>query len=185
VVADIKYVDTRFISMTELESNQASAPPAPRTGVKKVKTRSAVTRILAISLLATLLLLPIQACSPQNVKVSAEAPTTVAKGDRFEIRAKVLNTAHEKQVLCDLDIADEYLEGIVIEGTRPEFSEATHIPIDNTMSYSFDLPIDPGDEAVIVLSAYAAKRGDFAGEIDFCVNSEFNFLSYPVRTVVE
>jgi hypothetical protein len=134
-------------------------------------------------LLAIVLFL--QACSPQGVKVSADAPPTVAKGDRFEIRAKVLNTSSEQQTLCDLDIADGYLEGIIIEGTRPEYTEAWHVPIDNTMSYSFDLPLSPGEAAVVVLSAYAAKRGDYSGEIDFCINTEYNYLSAPVRTIVE
>jgi hypothetical protein len=157
--------------------------PPHYLGVRIVNGKSAVQGLLAVTLLAGVLL--IQGCSPSNVKVTAEAPTTVAKGERFEIRAKVLNTAREKQVLRDLDIADAYLEGIVIESTRPEFREAMHIPIDNTMSYSFDIPIDPGDETVVVFTAYAAKRGDFSGEIDFCVNTEFNYLPYPIRTVVE
>ena len=71
--------------------------------------KPAVQGLLAATLLAGVLLF--QGCSPSDVKVSADAPTAVAKGERFEIRATVLNTAKEQQVLRDLDIADAYLEG--------------------------------------------------------------------------
>jgi hypothetical protein len=149
-----------------------------------VNTKSAWPKIIGIALLLAIILF-LQACSPQGVKVSADVPPTVSKGERFEIRAKVLNTSQETQTLCDLDIADEYLDGIIIESTRPRYSEAWHVPIDNTMSYSFDLAIPPGEEKVVVLSAYAARPGDYSGEVDFCINTELNYLSAPVRTIIE
>lgn len=149
-----------------------------------MKIKSVWPKVIGIILMLAIVLF-FQACSPQGVKVSADAPPTVAKGERFEIRAKVLNTSGERQTLCDLDIADEYLEGIIIEDTTPDYTEAWHVPIDNSMSYSFDLPLDPGEETVVVLTAYAAKRGDYSGEMDFCINTEYNYLSAPVRTIVE
>ncbi len=124
-------------------------------------------------------------CSPENVQISVEAPTTVKKDDRFEIKASVRNTAATAQTLVDIDVGEEYLEGIVIEGTEPPFSEAMHIPIDNTMSYSFDLPIAPGAEVVVVFHAYAAQASDYSSEVDFCINSEVSCLSYPIRTIVQ
>ncbi len=137
------------------------------------------------SMLVAACLLLIGCSSPENVEVSVDAPTAVAQGERFEIRARVLNTATKTQTLVDLDIADKYLDGIVIESTEPRFSEAIHIPIRNVMSYSFDLPIEPGEELVVVLRAYAARPGDYAGTFDFCINSETSFISYPARTIVE
>ena len=147
-------------------------------------TKSVWPKILGLMLMLAIVLF-FHGCSPTGGKVSADAPPMVAKGERFEIRAKVLNTSGKQQTLCDLDIADGYLEGIIIEDTKPDYSEAWHIPIDNTMSYSFDLAIPPGEETVVVLTAYAAKRGDYSGELDFCINTEFNYLSAPVRTIVE
>jgi hypothetical protein len=91
----------------------------------------------------------------------------------------------EPQYLVDLDVADEYLEGVVIESATPRFTDAFHVPLDNTISYSFDLPIEPGAEVLVVFVAYAAKVGDFSGEIDFCVNSEVICIPYPVRTIIE
>lgn len=122
--------------------------------------------------------------TPQNVEVSVEAPVEVRQGERFTIRARIRNTAPELQELVDLDIADAYLKGIVIERTEPPFKEAMHVPIDDTMSYKLELPVPSGEERVVVLHAYAAHPGDYAGEFDFCVNTIYDFVSYPARTVV-
>jgi hypothetical protein len=106
-------------------------------------------------------------------------------GERFEIRAIATNTAQRPQKLVSLDIADEYLQGIAVEKSDPPFKEAFHVPIDNTMSYVFELPMGPGEQREVVFQAYAAHAGDHAGDVDFCINSEFAFISYPVRTIVE
>ena len=60
----------------------------------------------------------------------------------------------------------------------------TDVPLDNTVSYSFGVPIPPGGEAVVVFQAYAAHPGDWAGDFDFCIDSEFDFVSEHVRTLV-
>ena len=60
-----------------------------------------------------------------------------------------------------------------------------HIPIDNTMSYSFDLPIAPGERVVVVFHACAAQAGDDPGEVDFCINSEMSCLQSLIRTIVQ
>jgi len=123
--------------------------------------------------------------TPENVEISLEAPTSVQSGERFEIRAVVTNTARRAQKLVALDVADKYLEGIAIESSDPPFKEAYHVPIDNTVSYVFKLPIDPGGQREIVFQAYAAHEGDHMGEVDFCINTEFTFVSHPLRTIVE
>ena len=110
---------------------------------------------------------------------------SVQSGERFEIRAVVTNTGDRSQQLVALDVADEYLEGIAIESSEPPFKEAYHVPIDNTVSYVFKLPIEPGGQREIVFHAYAAHEGDHMGEVDFCINTDFTFVSYPLRTIVE
>ena len=144
---------------------------------------------LHLSLGALSLIFTIQLCSiletPEDVEISIEAPTIVSPGEQFQIRARVVNTAPFTQVLIDLDIADEYLEGIVVESSIPKFSDAGHVPIDNTISYSFDIPIEAGAELIVIFDVFAAKVGDFSGEIDFCINDEGSCLPYPIRTIVE
>ena len=76
------------------------------------------------------------------------------------------------------------MTGVVVKSMDPPFSGAEHIPIDNTQSYSLDLPLPPGREVVITISALAAHEGDYAGDFDFCINSAYSCLSYPARTII-
>ena len=125
-------------------------------------------------------------CSnPENIEVAVDSPTRIKQGERFTIRVSVRNTGASEQTLVDLDIADEFLKGVVIESSDPPFSQSMHISVDNTISYSYDLAIPPGKEISITLSAYAAYQGDYSGEFYFCINSESSCLFYTVRTIVE
>ena len=119
-----------------------------------------------------------------DIELSVDAPGRVAAGESFEIVARARNIGRRERELVDLDIADQYLEGIVITGTEPDHTDSMHVPLDNTVSYSFGLPIPPGGEAVVVFQAYAAHPGDWAGDFDFCIDSEFDFVSEHVRTLV-
>jgi hypothetical protein len=121
---------------------------------------------------------------PQDVDVVVEAPTSVEHGERFTIRARIRNTAPHPQHLVDLDVADEYLAGIAIEKTEPPFKQAMHVPVDDTVSYHFELEVPSGEERVVLLHAYAAHPGDWAGDFDFCVNSAYQFVSTRARTIV-
>jgi hypothetical protein len=141
-------------------------------------------RIMVIFCLMFLLVL--SGCSGvKNIEVKVEAPLKVANDEEFIITATVKNNASKEQKLVSLDIADKYLEGIAIVETEPDNSESSHIPIDNTVSYIFDIPIKPGEEIKVDLYAKALKQGDFNAEIDFCINNDFDFISKSIRTVVE
>jgi hypothetical protein len=138
------------------------------------------------SLPILVVVLSLLACaSPENVTVGMQAPISVAKGDEFLILATVENTAPTVQTLVSLDIGDAYLDGIAIMKTEPDNKEAFHVPLDKTMSYVFDIPVYPGDQVEIVLLAKAVRTGDFNSEIDFCINTDFSFLTKPIRTIVE
>jgi hypothetical protein len=123
--------------------------------------------------------------SPKNVEIGITAPIQAQKNEEFVIVTKVKNTASVPQTLVSLDIGDAYLNGIAILRTEPDFREASHIPIDNTMSYVFELTIDQGNDVEVLLYAKAIKSGDHRSEIDFCINSEFSFISKPIRTIVD
>ena len=122
---------------------------------------------------------------PRNIKVSAEAPLRVRISQTFVIKAIVENTADKPQKLVALDISRDFLEGVAIKSTKPEFSEAKPVPLDNTVSYEFHMPIPPGGKVEIELLAEGVKKGDFSGTIDYCINTDYSFLSYPVRTIIE
>lgn len=121
---------------------------------------------------------------PEGVRVEVTAPLEVRMGERFEVVALAENDSDAIRTLVDLDIAQGYLEGLAVQATRPRFRDASHIPIDETVSHSYDLPIRPREAARIVLSIVAVREGDFSGDFDFCIDSEVRCLSYPVRTIV-
>jgi hypothetical protein len=73
----------------------------------------------------------------------------------------------------------------MILGTEPGYHGSMHVPIDNTVSYKFELPIPPGGVAEVTLEAQALRAGDFGGDFDFCIDSETSCLSTYVRTFVE
>lgn len=121
---------------------------------------------------------------PEAVEVTVDAPGRVEEGEAFEIVARVRNTGQKPRTLVDLDLADEYLEGIAITDTEPDHTDSMHVPIDNTVSYSFGMTVEPGDEAVVTFQAHAAHAGDWSGDFDFCIDSVVRCLPRHVRTVV-
>lgn len=122
---------------------------------------------------------------PENIEVRVDAPLYVPIEASFPIAVEVTNTAREVQTVHDVDIADAYLEGITITGTDPEHDGRMHVPIDNTLSYEFMQEIEPGGTYTFTFFAEAREVGDFYGDIDVCVNSDVQFLSRRVRTVVQ
>lgn len=121
---------------------------------------------------------------PEDVEVSVEAPLHATVGESFRVLATATNTSSTSKTLVDIDIADSYLSGIVVESATPPFRESWHVPIDNTVSYSFDLPIAAGESATVEFSVIAAHAGDFSGDFDFCVDSEVHCISQAARTIV-
>ncbi len=121
---------------------------------------------------------------PENITIAADAPIEVERGESFEIRASVTNTAAEAQRLVALDIAHEYLEGVAILSSEPDHNSTMDVPIDNTTSYVFDIDLAPGESTTVVFQARALHAGDYRGDIDFCINSEYDFISKSIRTLV-
>ncbi|HSJ75513.1 MAG TPA: hypothetical protein VK899_04925, partial [Gemmatimonadales bacterium] len=79
---------------------------------------------------------------------------------------------------------DEYLKGIAIEGTEPPFESTMHVPVDNTVSHTFNLPIPANGKVEVRFNVLAAHPGDFAGDLDFCIDSQTRCISRNVRTIV-
>jgi len=148
--------------------------------------RKPIMKILRIAVLLVLLAALLSGCAdPTDVEVGLRAPATVKLGEEFVITATVKNTAAKTQTLVSLDVGDAYLKGIAILATEPDHRESMHVPLDNTRSYVFRLPVKPGKELSVLLRAKAVKTGDFDSEIDFCINSDASFLTKSIRTIVE
>ena len=137
-------------------------------------------------ILLPLALASLTACAsiPSGVRVWVEAPLRVRLGEEFHIAAVVQNDSSRSIELVDLDIADSYLRGIGIDSTVPRFIELMHVPVDNTMSYRFKLPAEPGQTLTVRINAVAEKAGTYQGDFDFCINSMMSCIYHTVTTVV-
>ena len=122
---------------------------------------------------------------PKNIVVDVQSPSFVNEKEEFNIIVTVENTAENPQKLVSLDIADCYLEGISIINSEPQYKSDYHLPIDNTRCYEYYIEIPADGKQIVKLTAVALKKGDYSGDIDICINSETNFLSKQLRTIVE
>ena len=119
----------------------------------------------------------------QGVSISVDGPLDVTVGQVFEITVSVKNERQRKVLeVSDIDIGDEYLVGFVIISTEPTARSTMHIPIDNTLSHTFDVRIDPGETKAFVFTLRAEKAGIFRGDIDVCEGARF--ITTTAQTVV-
>jgi hypothetical protein len=123
--------------------------------------------------------------TPKDIDVDVQVPPTAKSGQEFVITATVENHAATTQKLISLDIGDQYLDGIAIVSTEPNYHDTQHVPILNQRSYEFDMPVKPGEKVQILLHARAVKTGDRNSEIDFYINSNSSSLTRSLRTTVE
>jgi hypothetical protein len=140
--------------------------------------------IVGIGVLA--LILSFDSCfgEPEDITIMVEAPLNVSNGSHFTLLTTVENRSAKARTLVDIDVADEYLKGIAIEAAEPPFKSAEHIPIDNTVSHSFDIPIPAHGKVQVRFAVQAVHAGDFAGDLDICIDSETTCTSQNVRTIV-
>tara|TARA_B100001142_G_C14261423_1_gene627164 strand:- start:753 stop:1187 length:435 start_codon:yes stop_codon:yes gene_type:complete len=142
-------------------------------------------KIILNKIFFLILIFSLFSCSdPENILLYVDSPISVKKGNTFNIIATIKNTSNQHQKLVSIDIDDNYLDGIAILSTIPDYSDVLYIPIDNTQSYSFNKIVEPNTEIVIKFLAKAFETGMFEGKIDFCINSEFSFLSRSIFTEI-
>jgi len=142
-----------------------------------------IMKVILNKIFFSILILSLFSCSdPENILLYIDSPTSVKKGKEFNIITKIKNTSNKSQKLVSIDIDDNYLDGIAILSTIPDYNDIIYIPIDNTQSYFFNKIIEPNSEITVQFRAKAFKVGTFQGTIDFCINSEISFLTKSIFT---
>lgn len=121
---------------------------------------------------------------PTGAAIRVEAPLQATVGEPFTLVVTATNNSDSKMQLVDVDVASSYVQGIAIKASEPQFSDSSHIPIDETVSYSLDLPIPPRGSVTVRFEAVGVSTGDFSGDVDVCINGMASCLSQAVRTVV-
>lgn len=140
---------------------------------------------LSGALAALAVLFVVAGCSdPSNIVIRIEAPLRVSVGEQFEVRALIANESRKDQKLVDVDISSSWLDGLVVMYTDPPFTSASYLKIGDEWSYSFKEAIPAGETLVVTLYCEALYPGDWAGDADFCINTSFNFLTQPLRTII-
>jgi hypothetical protein len=152
--------------------------------MKKVLIGCGIVAALLVAALVAGLVWLVTGGEVEDINVVVEGPVAVIAGEEFTLTARIRNSAGRPQKLVDLDIADSYLDGIVISGSEPAFRSSEHIPIDRSVSHSYDQAIPARGELVVTLHALALRPGDFAGDFDFCINRSYAYLTHHIRTVV-
>lgn len=119
----------------------------------------------------------------QGTSVSITSPLDVKVGETFTMIVNVTNERDTNALrVSDVDISDAYLAGFVILSTDPVPDTTMHIPIDNSLSHTFDTSIAAGDTRTFAFTLRAEQAGIFRGDVDVCEGSRF--ITRTAQTVV-
>lgn len=126
--------------------------------------------------------------SPENAEVQISAPVSVDVGDEVEIRITVRNTSGQSLELSSIDFSLNYLNGFNVYRVDPQYSETSQFDSlgggETFQTYYFYLTVEPGETLTLVFSAEALLPGDFSGDVDVCIDSDFNCVTNISRTVI-
>lgn len=145
--------------------------------------------IVAVVALGTGGLMWLGSQTPENIDVSIDTPISSEVGDAVEFMVNVTNTGTAPIELNSIDISLNYLKGFNIEYTTPPFTETSQYDALGTdeifQTFYFSQSIDPGETLSIILNGQAILTGDYTGELDVCIDSEFNCKTNIVRTIIK
>jgi hypothetical protein len=116
--------------------------------------------------------------------VVVNAPADVVVGQTFDLQITVKNERSSKILqLSDVDIGEAYLAGFSIASVKPAPKSNTHVPVDNSRSFTFAVPIQPGATQTFVYTLRAEKSGVYRGDVDVCEGLQF--ITTMAQTVVK
>ena len=165
------------------------------SGNKKTMTWIAVgCLVVIVCILAVVLfgfggLMWLGSQSPENANVQVTAPISAAVGEDVEILVTITNTSDKAMELSSIDFSLNFLNGFTVSQVEPPYTETSQYDAlggDETFqSYYFYRTIAPGETLRIVFNAKAVLSGDFSGNVDVCIDSDFNCVTNIPRTVIE
>jgi hypothetical protein len=121
------------------------------------------------TLIAVVLFLNNVSKDVEQVAVTVNSPADVVVGQTFDLEVIVKNQRSNKVLrLSDIDIAEIYLAGFTVSSTRPTAKSNMHVPISNSRSYTFDVPIAAGATETFIFTLRAEKPGIHRGDVDVC-----------------
>jgi hypothetical protein len=110
----------------------------------------------------------------EGVAVEVSGPMDVVVGQTFDLTVTVTNERPRKVLaLSDIDIAEEYLAGFTVTAIEPNPKSNTHVPVDNSRSFTFGVEIPPGAARSFTFKLRAEKAGLYRGDVDVCEGVRF------------
>lgn len=120
----------------------------------------------------------------EGVLVGADVPVDVVVGETFELVVNVRNERDRQPLaLSDIDIGEDYLAGLVVISIEPTPQSSTHVPLDNSRSFTFGVSIPAGEAKAFTFKLRAEKPGVYRGDVDICEGSRF--ITTMAQTVVK
>ncbi|QLC49561.1 zinc ribbon domain-containing protein [Methanolobus zinderi] len=116
---------------------------------------------------------------PDTILMNVQTPSLVQSDQEFDIVVSIMNNGTEPQILGSIVIPDEYLEGIAIISSDPQFKQTSSTFGEEYHHYDIDIPA--GKEQIITFKAIGINAGVFSARV------WADTAGYPgmdVRTVV-
>jgi hypothetical protein len=111
---------------------------------------------------------------PTGVSIELDNATEAHKGQEFDMVVKVVNERRARAFkLTDIDLHDDYLTGFIVVSTDPPHKSSTHVPLDNSQSFTFDVSIPAKESRIFKFRLRPVTQGVFKGDVDVCEGMHF------------
>jgi BatD DUF11 like domain len=119
----------------------------------------------------------------EGIAVSIDSPLNVKVGETFTLKVNIKNE-REKSTLkvSDIDIGKDYLDGFVVVSTEPTPKSSMTVPLDDSLSYTFNTAIPAQSTKAFSFTLRAERAGIFRGDVDVCEGQRF--ITTIAQTVV-
>jgi len=120
----------------------------------------------------------------EGVVVTVNGPPDVVVGQTFDLEVVVKNERPSKALdLTDVDLAEAYLEGFTVASVKPTPKSNMHVPIDDSRSFTFNLPVAAHTTKSFIFTLRAEKAGMYRGDVDVCEGVQV--ITSMAQTVVK
>ncbi|HEY5731219.1 MAG TPA: hypothetical protein VIS72_14290 [Anaerolineales bacterium] len=127
--------------------------------------------------------------TPENASISVGFPSIVSVGDDVQMTVSITNTSSETMKLSSIDFSLNYLDGFTITDVDPAYSDSGQYDSlgggETFQTYYFNQTIEPGETLTVIFNGKAVQPGEFSGDIDVCIDSDFNCKTNIPRTVIK
>ena len=120
---------------------------------------------------------------PEGVAISVDCPTEVAAGQSCQIKVTITNSLPSEREVHDVDLAEEYCEGILIASVDPKPVASSVMTGYHTNTMNQKVPAN--GSLVITFNMKALRPGDYLGDVDVYMDSDMSYASSAIRTVVK